>query len=144
MRYKGTTTERLDRIERVVRETRSNQSVLLDNQNTLFEGELEIMSQLTDALDFAESKAADDANADHAAMELIKKLGQLVIDSAQGGTDPALVARVKAIGEGMKSRADALAAAVVAGTPAEVPVPEPAPVPPEPPAGGESTGGIVP
>lgn len=131
MRYKGTTTERLDRIERVVRDTKSR-------QNTLFEGELEIMSQLTDALDFAEQTAAADADADNAAMMLIARLGQLVIDATAGGNDPALVARVRAIGEGMKSRADALAAAVVAGSPAAVPVPEP-PVP-----GGESTSGIVP
>lgn len=156
--YEGTTTQRLDRIEQLVEEILEGLQTLIDNQHTLYEGEEIIMSKLTDALDFAEAAAAENASAHDAAMGLFEKFGQMVIDAAAGGNDPALVARVEAIGNGMKSRAEALAAAVVAGTPvAEEPAAEPVveepaaeepvveePAAEEPTAGGESTSGILP
>lgn len=125
MRYKGTTNERLDRIERVVREIRSN-------QGSLFEGELIIMTQLTDALDEMERNAEADRNADAAAKALILRLGKMITDGASGAPSPEAFARLKAIGQGMVDRAADLSAAVVAGTPAEAPTT------------GGSTGGIPP
>lgn len=125
MRYKGTTTTRLDRIEHLVREMRSNQDVLYEI------GEF-TMSQLSDALDQIEANAEADRNADSAAKALILKLGQMIKDGASGAPTAENFAKLKAIGQGMLDRAKDLSDAVVAGTPAEEP-------PVEPPA---STGGI--
>lgn len=131
MRYKGTTIERLDRIERVVRENKSRQHMLLDNQNTLFEGEEIIMTQLSDALDEMERNAEADRDADAAAKALIIKLGTMITNATSGAPTADNFAKLRAIGQGMVDRAADLSAAVVAGTPAE-----------EPGGGGQSAGGI--
>ena len=121
MRYSGTTTERLDRIERGVK-------AILNNVGSLFKGEVIIMTQLTDTLDEIEKNAEADRDADAAAKNLIVKLGKMIVDATAGGATPEAIGRLKAIGQGMVDRAADLSAAVVAGTPAE-----------EPPTGG-STG----
>lgn len=124
LKFKGTMTQRLDRIERAVGE-------LKYNQNTLFEGEEIIMTQLSDALDQIEQNAEADRNADAAAKALILKLGQMIKDGASGAPTAENFAKLKAIGQGMVDRAADLSAAVVAGTPAEAPG-----------DGGQSAGGI--
>lgn len=89
----------------------------------------EIMTELSDAVDSIEAGAEADGNADNAAMAMLVKLSDLVKATAANGTDPAMVARVNAVAAAMKSRAQALADAVVANTPAD----------PNP---GGSTGGV--
>lgn len=121
MRYSGTTTERLDRIERGVK-------AILNNVGSLFKGEVIIMTQLSDALDEIEKNAEADRDADAAAKNLIVKLGKMITDATAGAPTAENFAKLKAIGQGMVDRAADLSAAVVAGTPAE-----------EPPTGG-STG----
>lgn len=81
----------------------------------------EIMTELSDAVDSIEAGAEADGNADNAAMAMLVKLSELVKATAANGTDPAMVARINAVAAAMKSRAQALADAVVANTPAEPP-----------------------
>jgi hypothetical protein len=92
---------------------------LITNSRNLFKGELIIMSQLTDALDFAEAAATEDASADESAKGLLIALSEMVAKLKDGSTDPATVARITALASGIKERAGSLAAAVVANTPAE-------------------------
>lgn len=134
MKYKGTTTTRLDRIEHMVRG-------MLGNQNVLFEIGEYTMTQLSDALDEMERNAEADRDADAAAKALIVKLGELIVKGAAGAPTPENFAKLKAIGQGMVDRAADLSAAVVAGTPAEEPPAEP-PVEEPPVDTGASTAGI--
>jgi hypothetical protein len=84
-----------------------------------------IMSKLTDALDFAESTAAEDAAADSAAMNLLTNLSTMIAELKQGVADPAAIARIEALAQGVRDRAAALAAAVVANTPLAPPAEQP-------------------
>lgn len=110
------TNERLHHIEHMLRE-------VLDKLDVLIEGELTIMSELTDQLDAAEAAAKANSDAEDSAMDVILKLTELVKNLGNGVTDPAILARIKALTDGMTAKASSLAAAVVAGTPAS-----PAPV----------------
>jgi hypothetical protein len=85
----------------------------------------DLMSALTDALDFAEQTASEDTAADESAKALLITLSDMVKALGNGVNDPALVARITALGDGIKSRAASLAAAVVANTPAATPPIEP-------------------
>lgn len=76
------------------------------------------MSDLTDKLDAAEAAAKADADAETAAMNVIKTLADQIAALKTGVTDPAILARIQALTDATNQRAAALAAAVVAGTPA--------------------------
>lgn len=117
--------EILDRLTRIEGKLDS----LRDQTRSSFKLEKHIMSKLTDALDFAEQTAAEDAAADNAAKGLLENLSKMIADLKEGVVDPAAIARIEALAQGVRDRAAALSAAVVANTPAA-----------EPPVGG-STGG---
>lgn len=117
-----TTNERLGHIEQMLK-------AVLKKIDLLILGEEIIMTELTDQLDAAEANAKANSDAEDSAMALLIKLSDMIKALGTGSTDPALVARVKALSDGLRAKADALAAAVVAGTPAADP--------------GASMGGIV-
>ena len=75
------------------------------------------MSKLTDALDFAEQTAAEDTAADNAAKVLLENLSKMIAELKQGVADPAAIARIEALAQGVRDRAASLSAAVVANTP---------------------------
>lgn len=90
---------------------------------------LEIMSQLDDAMVEIEAAAEADTSADNAAKTMLVKLSDMLKAALAGGGDTAAVTgRIRAIADGIKSRAASLSEAVVANTPAE--------------EGGGSTGGV--
>jgi hypothetical protein len=78
----------------------------------------QIMAAIDDVLAQAESAAKDNADAEDAAMSLLTALAKAIADLKAAGTDPATVARIQALSDGLKAKAAALAAAVVANTPA--------------------------
>lgn len=84
----------------------------------IIQQEFFIMSQLSDALDQAEAAAKANSDADDAAEKLLISLAQMITDLKAAGTDPATVARITALSQALTTRASALSAAVVAGTPA--------------------------
>lgn len=106
-----TTNERLGRLERMVRE-------VLNKIDLLILGEEIIMSDLSDAIDEIEAAAAADADSNQAAIDQMVKLAKLVEDATANGTDPAMVARVKAVAAAMKTNAEKLVAAANATPPA--------------------------
>lgn len=77
-----------------------------------------IMTQISDVLDQAETNAHANADAEDAAMALLLALSQAIADLKAAGSDPATVARIQALSDGLRAKAEALAAAVVANTPA--------------------------
>lgn len=82
-----------------------------------------IMSAQTDALDQAEAAAKANSDADDAAEALLLKLVDLYNQAVASSTDPAVVARIQALGTTLTDRSTRLAAAVTANTPAAKPVP---------------------
>lgn len=76
------------------------------------------MSDLTDKLDAAEAAAKADADAENAVMTLLTTLSAQIATLKNGVTDPAALARIQALADTTNQRAAALAAAVVANTPA--------------------------
>lgn len=107
--------EQLNLIQRMIE--RSYQGIMTSVDEL---GEI-VMSELSDALDFAEQTAAEDASADNSAKALLITLSDMVKALGNGVNDPALVARIKALGDGIRARAADLSAAVVANTPAATP-----------------------
>jgi hypothetical protein len=79
------------------------------------------MSEIEDALGELETQATANTNAEAAAVGLIQQLADMIHASAG---DPA---RVRALASNLKTSADTLGAAIVAGTPAGEP-PAPGPV----------------
>jgi len=84
----------------------------------IMQGELVVMSEVTDALDRAEKAAADNSAADDSAEQLISTLSGLVAQLKTQTTDPATVARIDALATALTDRASRLGTAVAAGTPA--------------------------
>ena len=70
----------------------------------------QIMSAQTDALDQAEAAAAANSAADDSAEALLLTLVQLYQDAVANSTDPAVTARVVALGEQITARAAKLSA----------------------------------
>lgn len=120
-------------IERLVHMDRKLDFLCEQNRSS-FKLEKSIMSKLTDALDFAEQTAMEDAAADNAAKELLVSLSKMIADLKEGVADPAAIARIEALAQGVRDRAASLSAAVVANTQM--------PQNPPPDTGG-STGGVV-
>lgn len=79
--------------------------------------EHEIMSAISDVLDQAEANAKAESDAEDAAIALLVTLSKAIADLKAAGTDPATVARIQALADGLKAKADALGAAIVANTP---------------------------
>ena len=90
--------------------------LVIQKENTL-------MSELTDAVDAAEAAATQNNNADDAAEALLLKIIDLYNAAAANSVDPAVVARIAAVGKAVGDRSSKLSAAVVAGTPAAPPSP---------------------
>lgn len=74
----------------------------------------QIMSALTDQLDALEANTASIDNAEDSAEAAFTRLAQLIADLKAGVTDPAVLARIKAVADELQARAARLAAAVVA------------------------------
>jgi len=87
----------------------------------IVQGELKIMSQLTDALDQAETAAAANSAADDAAEQLLIALSAAIADLKTQTTDPATIARINTLATTIKERAERLGVAVAANTPAAPP-----------------------
>ncbi len=71
----------------------------------------DIMSELSVAVDEIEAAAQADADSNAAAIAQMKALAKLVEEATANGTDPAMIARVKAVAAQMTSRAADLVAA---------------------------------
>jgi hypothetical protein len=78
----------------------------------------EILMAYEAELTAAETAAKNNSNAEDSASALITTLAALVAQLNTGQTDPATSARITALATSIQARADAMAAAVVAGTPA--------------------------
>ena len=96
---------------------------------TLARLEQHLMSKLTDALDAAEAAAKADADAQNATMNLLAALSAQIADLKVNSTDAATIARIQALADATNQRAAALAAAVVANTPAAPQTDQPQPQP---------------
>lgn len=92
-------------------ELREMLGLIIDKENFL-------MSQLDDALTAAEASAKANTDAEDAVIALLGTLSTQIADLKAGTTDAATIARITALSDGLKAKADALAAAVVANTPA--------------------------
>lgn len=103
--------QQLDRIERKLDVLLGGEAVILKNQET-------IMSAITDALDRAEAAAKDNADAEDAVIALLGALSSQIADLKANVADPAAVARIQALADAVNAKKDALAAAIVANTPA--------------------------
>ena len=79
--------------------------------------ELEVIMAYEAELTAAEAAATNEANAETAAENLLTTLSALITKLGTG-SDPATAARITALGTALQTRADALASAVVANTPA--------------------------
>jgi hypothetical protein len=80
--------------------------------------ETKIMADIHEVLTNAEAAAKANSDAEDAAMALLTTLAKAIADLKATGTDPATVARIQALADGLNAKAAALAAAVVADTPA--------------------------
>lgn len=76
------------------------------------------MTAIDDVLTKAEAAAKADSDAENAAETLLTTLSAQIAALKQDGSDPATVARIQALADGLTAKAAALAAAVVANTPA--------------------------
>jgi hypothetical protein len=86
-------------------------------QNTLNRMEIK-MAAIDDALAAAEAAAKSNEDAEDAVIALLTTLSDQIKTLAAGSTDPAVTARIQALADGLKAKSDALAAAIVANTPA--------------------------
>lgn len=96
---------------------------LTERLDLVLQKEDKIMSAQTDALDQAEAAAKANSDADDAAEALLLKLVDLYNQAVASSTDPAVVARIAALGTALTDRSTRLATAVTANTPAAKPVP---------------------
>lgn len=84
---------------------------------TVLKKETQIMAAIDDAITAAEAAAKSNTDAEDAVMTLLTTLSEQITNLKTAGTDPATVARIQALATTLQAKADALAAAVVAGTP---------------------------
>lgn len=82
--------------------------------NRIDRKEDKIMSALTDQLDALEKNTAAIDNAEDSAEAAFTRLAAMIADLRAGVTDPAVLARIKAVSDELAARAGKLAAAVVA------------------------------
>lgn len=104
-------TDQLDRIERKL----DRALVML---TTVLKQEQSIMAAIDDALANAESAAKSESDAEDAVVALLKTISAQIAALKAAGTDPATVARIQALADGLNAKAAALGAAVVENTPA--------------------------
>lgn len=84
------------------------------NLNIVTVKEDKIMSALTDQLDALEKNTTAIDNAEDSAEAAFTRLAAMIADLKTGVTDPAVLARIKAVSDELAARAGKLAAAVVA------------------------------
>lgn len=82
--------------------------------NRIDRKEDKIMSALTDQLDALEKNTAAIDNAEDSAEAAFIRLSEMIAALKTGVTDPAVLARIKAVSDELAARAGKLAAAVVA------------------------------
>jgi len=87
---------------------------LVTKMTQLVQGEQQIMSDLTDALDRAEQAAAENSAADDSAEALLVTLSNLIAQLKTQTTDPATVQRINDLATALKDRASRLGTAVAA------------------------------
>ena len=100
--------DQLHRIERQLSLLLDVGRLILGTLNNILTGELKVSQQL----DTLTAQVTANTSAEQSAITLLNNLHQLLVDA---GTDPA---KLGALADTLKSSGDALAAAVVANTPA--------------------------
>lgn len=73
------------------------------------------MASIQQALDAAEAAAKQNTDAEDAALGLLNNLSSQIAE-LRAGSDPATAARIQALADALRAKAEALSAAVVANT----------------------------